>query len=467
VSYVLIKKEGLQWGAIFSTLLVACFARDFYLTVQFTQCAAALGAAGMVLFVYSLDNRFSSKKQIFLSFILIVWGYCMRTDALLMGMPFFACSILFFVRKIFDYKFQFGIIILIMFCGLWGANAINKVHYSTPEYQKYLEFQPYRVMLGDKDNYDEGAVYDEIEEDNLYGENFSLLKRWFFYDTKNFSTDSLKKITDKILKYTPPLKWSILPSAVLYRLDCSLIHPCCWVFFLICLVLLWNGGRRSLYVWGGLIVMIAMMSYLIYLMRLAYRVETGLWFYATVLAVPLLNGFRPISHRIFLSILGSLLFVFTVCFYFTGNLQRSISRGQLQKVPQLEATRNNYQEVFKYMDSLPNNTVFLMPMTTYWSFARYREFPYYAAPIGSWKRIVSFGFWTPYFPDVENCLRQYEIDNPMRDVVKENVIVISNDEILLDYLHRHYYENAKVDTLHNFGGVKFFKYSEGLNSDGL
>ena len=213
--------------------------------------------------------------------------------------------------------------------------------------------------------------------------------------------------------------------------------------------------------------MIAMMSYLIYLMRLVYRVETGLWFYATVLAVPLLNGFRPISHRIFLTILGSLLFAFTVCFYFTGSFQRSISRGQLQKVPPLETTRSIYQEVFNYMESLSDSTVFLMPMTMYWSFARYREPPYYAAPIGSWKRIISFGFWTPYFPDVENCLNQYGIENPMRDVVKENVIVISNDEILLDYLHRHYYENAKVDTFHNIGGVKFFKYSEGLNSDGL
>ena len=460
VSYVMIKKMGLQWGSIFSTLLIACFARDFYLTVQFTQCAAALGAAGMLLFLYALDSGFSHKKTIFFAFILAIWGYCMRSDAFLMGLPFFACAMLFFARKFFDHRYQFGLCVLIMFLGLWGAKSFNDVHYSSPEYQKFLEFQPHRVMLGDKDNYDKGAVYDEIKEDGLFGEDFSLAQNWIFYDSKIFSTDSVKRITDKIQKYTHPLNQFALPAAVLYRFDRSIAHPCCWVFCMVCLVLLLHGGKRSLYVWGVLVVMFMMMSYLIYLMRLVYRVETGLWFYATVLAIPLLNEFRPMSYRIFWMVLGPILCVFAIYFCFTGNYQRSISSGQLQKVPSLEASRNNYQKVFEYMDSLPDNTVFLMPMWTYWSFARYREPPYYSAPIGSWKRIVSFGFWTPYFPDVEESLRLYGIENPMCDVVKENVIVLSNDEILLDYLHRHYYENASVDTLRNIGGVKFFKYSE-------
>ena len=460
VSYVMIKKMGLQWGSIFSTLLIACFARDFYITVQFTQCAAALGAAGMLLFLYALDSDFSHKKTIFFAFILAIWGYCMRSDAFLMGLPFFACAMLFFARKFFDHRYQFGLCVLIMFLGLWGAKSFNDVHYSSPEYQKFLEFQPHRVMLGDKDNYDKGAVYDEIKEDGLFGEDFSLAQNWIFYDSKIFSTDSVKRITDKIQKYTHPLNQYALPAAVLYRFDRSIAHPCCWVFCMVCLVLLLHGGKRSLYVWGVLVVMFMMMSYLIYLMRLVYRVETGLWFYATVLAIPLLNEFRPMSYRIFWMVLGPILCVFAIYFCFTGNYQRSISSGQLQKVPSLEASRNNYQKVFEYMDSLPDNTVFLMPMWTYWSFARYREPPYYSAPIGSWKRIVSFGFWTPYFPDVEESLRLYGIENPMCDVVKENVIVLSNDEILLDYLHRHYYENASVDTLRNIGGVKFFKYSE-------
>jgi hypothetical protein len=126
---------------------------------------------------------------------------------------------------------------------------------------------------------------------------------------------------------------------------------------------------------------------------------------------------------------------------------------------------SGYSAVWDYMDSLPSNTVFVVPMNTYWSFAGYRGPLYRSEPIGSWKRIICIGFWTPYFPDVESSLKQYGVENPMRDVVKENVVVVANNEFLLDYLHRHYYENAKVDTLREIGPVKFFKYSDGLAGD--
>lgn len=66
ISYFIIKRIGTQWGAIILTLLVACFARDFYLTIQFTQCAVALSAAGMLIFLDCLDSGLSKKKNIFL-----------------------------------------------------------------------------------------------------------------------------------------------------------------------------------------------------------------------------------------------------------------------------------------------------------------------------------------------------------------------------------------------------------------
>lgn len=465
VSYVVIKKLGLQWGAMFSFLLVACFARDFYLTVQFTQCAAALGGAGLLLFIYCLDSGFSSKKQIFFAFVVIVWGYCMRTDAFFMGLPFFVCAMLFFIRKAFNFRYRFVLCVLIIFGGLWGAKTINEVHYSTPEYQKYMEFQPYRVMLGDKTNYDKSAVYDEVEEEGLVGEDYSLLTKWIFYDSQNFATDSLKRITNKIIKYTPPLEWSEMLFRAFYRFDCSIFHPCCWAFCLVSLVLLFWGCDRSLYVWGALAIMLVMMSYLVYLLRLVYRVEAGLWFYATILAIPLLENIHPISRRAFMMILSSFFVVYLVFFYLTGSYQRSTSRGDLMKVPRQEVLRKNYEIVFEYMDSLPKNTIFLTSMNAYRALAHYRNPLYFSEPIGSWKRVACLGFWTPYFPDVENSLKQYGVENPMRDVVKENVVVIAHDEILLDYLHRHYYENAKLDTLRDIGGVKFFKYSEMSQDD--
>lgn len=460
ISYFVIKRMGFQWGTFLSIMIVACFARDFYLTIQFTQCAAALGAAGMLVFLDTLDGGLQKKKNIVFAFILALWGYSMRTDAFLMGLPFFAFALLFFARKAYGCKYRFGLCVLILFCGLWGAKSLNASHYSSPEYVKYSRFQPHRVMLGDKANYNKGAVYDEIEETGIYGEDYSLLMSWNFYDTDIFSTDSLKRITDKILKYTPSIKWSVIPYSFLYHIETSILHPCCWAFCLTSLVLLFMGGKRSFYVYGAFVVMLAMIGYLIYLSRLLYRVETGFWIYATVLAVPLLKNVRPISCRTFYTIAVSLLIAYMGYFYLTRSYQRSPSSGRMLQVSHREKIGNNYREVFEYMDSFPDNTLFLVSMSVYQSFSQYRAPLYYSEPFGCWKNIVSLGFWTPYYPDVENSLKQYGVENPMRDVVKENVVVISYDEILLDYLHRHYYENAKVDTLRNIGNVKFFKYSK-------
>ena len=50
ISYVLLRKMGANWGTLLATLFTALFASDFYLVVQFTQCASILSAAGMLFF---------------------------------------------------------------------------------------------------------------------------------------------------------------------------------------------------------------------------------------------------------------------------------------------------------------------------------------------------------------------------------------------------------------------------------
>ena len=461
ISYIAIKKMGVRWGSIFSALLVACVARDFYLTVQFTMCAAVLGVAGMSLFLYGLDQNLKQKRLLSVAILLVIWGFCMRKEAFLMGVPFAAIAMLFFAKNILANKHRFLLCSVVLVLGLWGADSFNTVHYSAPEYKKFTEFQSPRVILGDKKNYDIDAVNDEIEESGLSVEDFALLTQWTFYDKEAFALDSLKQVTAIIGKYTHPLNWFTMPNKAVEWLDRSLSHPCFWLFFLVGLALLLSRGNRGLYVWGAMFVILALISYLVYLQRLVYRVESGLWLYATVCAIPLWKVSRSISFRKFIAILGIILVTYTAIMYNTGSLVRSATNGQLWNATLRQKTAPaRFKAAFEYMESLPNNTVFLASMGTYMFFSYYREPPYLSEPVGSWKRIIPLGYWTPYFPDVENSMSEYGIENPMRDAVKENVVVIGTDEFLLDFLQRHYYENATVDTLYNVDGVKFFKYSE-------
>ena len=60
-------------------------------------------------------------------------------------------------------------------------------------------------------------------------------------------------------------------------------------------------------------------------------------------------------------------------------------------------------------------------------------------------------------PEVKEALKDYGIVNPIKDVAKENVIVLDNST-LSDYLQHHYYDSVAVDTLKTFGEMTFSKY---------
>ena len=62
IGYVLLQRCGERWGIILATLFTAMFASDFYLVVQFTQCASILSAAGMLFFAYGVVSKKKSRR---------------------------------------------------------------------------------------------------------------------------------------------------------------------------------------------------------------------------------------------------------------------------------------------------------------------------------------------------------------------------------------------------------------------
>jgi hypothetical protein len=78
-------------------------------------------------------------------------------------------------------------------------------------------------------------------------------------------------------------------------------------------------------------------------------------------------------------------------------------------------------------------------------------------PTGIYRNTVSFGYWTPYLPEVTAALKDFGVDNPIKDVVHDNIIVL-NEPYLADFLQRHYYDSVAVDTLKEIGEMTFLKY---------
>ena len=458
ISFVLLKKMGARWGALLSLLFVLFFARDFYLTAQFTQCAALLGAAGMLLFVYGI-NAENKKRYLLGGIILIAWGVVMRKDAVLMGMLFFACALLVQIKAGLRNKILLAASLLALYVGVCGLDKFNQLHYASPEYQNYISFQSPRATLGDKTNYQKDMVCDELEERNFLCEDYLLLNRWTFYDTEVFSIDTLRSIAKVVNKYSYPMQWRTMPKAVLDWLNLSLDKPGLWAFLIFSIILFVSKGGNTRYAWGTLLIMLSLMAYLLYMQRLVYRVESGLWLYATVLSIPFIGPFRPMSIKTFYAAISLIVIGAVSLFAYNGTLIRSTRNGNLWNV----AKRAKYisserKDLFEYIQSAPENTIFFTNMNTYMTLSNYRNPPYLSESIGSWKKIAPLGYWTPYFPDLAHHLNNVGIKNPIRDLVLDNAFVI-NEDGLIDFLQNHYYDSVDVQVVRKFDDVKILKYS--------
>ena len=482
IGYVLLQRCGERWGIILATLFTAMFASDFYLVVQFTQCASILSAAGMLFFAYGLVSKKKaedccasqrqacnntlkqffltlSKMQPYLPFILgvflMLWGSVMRWQAFLMGMPFFCLGMFFILKECWRRKCQVIVGLAVLFSAAFAMHHWDRNLYKAPEFAEFIKFQGPRVTFGDGGNYNQNAVYEDAEELGLSGKDYHILTQWTFYDTEVFSADSLKRYSDIVSVYRDKNIPEQIPRNLLNSLGHSLNTPVFWTWFILCLLVYATRPKKFLYLWASLVLILGLMAYLLDMGRLVYRVESGFWLYAAVLAVPLFGKFkREIPHQLVYITLFAIAAINLYSYATSGKMVRDPNSGQERTLAIEDST--NYKQVFNYIDSQPHK-MFLLSMNAFMRFSHHRNPPYLAEPIGIYRNTVSFGYWTPYLPEVTEALADYGITNPIKDVVHDNVIVL-NEPHLADFLQRHYYDSVAVDTLKSIGEMTFFKY---------
>lgn len=453
IGYVLLRKCGERWGLLLAMLFTAMFASDFYLVLQFTQCASILSAAGMLLFAHGLGDR--KYQPVALGVFLLLWGSVMRWQAFLMGMPFFCVGLLFNLKQCWKYKWVTAAGLAVMFAGAYAMHHFDASLYKNAEYAPYVDIQGPRAALGDGSNYNQNAVYEDLEEMGKSGIDYHMLTNWTFYDTETFAADSMRAIVDVIGQYRDKIERGDIPRLLLNALGHSLRSPLFWTWFFFCLLIGATDRKKFLYLWASLAVILYLMSMLLAMNRLVYRVESGFWLYAAVLAVPQWGRFRyELPRRLVVTAVAVIALVNVFCYATSGEIVRDPTSGKSRTITIEDST--DYDQVFAYIDSQPDK-MFLLSMNAYMRFSHHKNPPYLAEPIGSYRRTVSLGYWTPYLPEITRTLAEFGITNPMKDVVHDNVIVI-NEGKLANFLQRHYYDSVAVDTLKVIGEMEFFKY---------
>lgn len=456
-TYFMLRQIEGRLGIVLSVFLLACLTPDFYLELSFTQCATAATAAGILLLYFG--NSEHRWQYLLIAIPFLVAGIVFRKEGFLLGIPFAVALLAWHFWK--TRKVWMATLAVLAFAAgaYFALQSFNRGLFNdNRECAYYLAYQGPRSLLGDGAFYDSEAIYDELEERGLHGQDFRVLERWVFYDTEAFSLDSLKPIVDVVYRNRYELNKAKMPVALLYAVANSFLHTNAWCWVVLCLLLFFATPKRAgWYAWGSLALISLCLTYLLMQNRVVYHVESGIWLYAVICAIPFVRlkgdefGVNARKLLCLLMAMAALSFVFAL------STQRNEETDHLLfGSPKMPA---EWREFLQYAGERPND-VFLLHFNPYKALAIYKDPAYRAAAPGSWGNIVPIGYWNINLPGMKRELEKRGVTNPLRDIVKGNVYVMSGGAgIKLEYYYKsHYQKEFAIDTVQKFGHYNLLKY---------
>ena len=459
-AYFIICRLGSKFGFAISAVLLAAFTPDFYFQLSFTQCATIYTAAGIVSFVFGVSE---GKKRFFVvGGLFLLAGSIMRFEGMLLGLPFFVLLLLvqFYEKR----RITLFVIasLCVTFATIWGVKQYDRSLYAEGEYKYYADYQPVRAYFGDGAFYDKESSFDELEERGMSGMDFYQLKGWMFYDTEVFQLDSLLPIVDVAQNnlYKPNPKRMV--ATFFLSISNALMRCSGWCWVLVCVLLMLSPSKKSsIYPWGSMCLIAVCIGYLLLINRLVFHVESGVWLYAVVSAIPFMDKTVFLENKAVLKnekifLFGTALLVLVFSYVGVSNQESMKKHLSLIEIPEMP---KQWSDFLNYADAHKDD-VFLLSFDRYKELGSFKNPAYKSIEPGSWNNVFSWGYWNIHLPAMKSELKKRGVDNPVRDIVHDNVYVLENPngpELDLFY-SLHYHKPVVVDTVQKFGTLKLFKY---------
>lgn len=458
-TYFIIRRLGNKYGMVISAILLASFTPDFYFQLSFTQCATAYTAAGFVAVIFGIVEK---RKMFFvLGGCFVLAGSIMRFEGFLLGIPFLGVLLV----ALFYEKRRVSLLavaaLCLMIASIWGIQKFDRSLYSDGEYKYYADYQPIRAYFGDGAFYDKESTYDELEERGMSGLDFYLLKAWVFYDTDVFKIDSLKPIKDIAQNnlYKPNPQRMLV--AFCLALSNAFIRGGGWCWALFCVLLMLSSSKKAnFYPWMSLGLVAVCIGYLLLVNRLVYHVESGIWLYAVASAIPFMQGnvfketFFAQKEKLLL-VCVSLLVAF---FAYIGVSNQAVLKTTLSLIETPKMSKD-WSDFLSYAKE-HSNDVFLLSFEKYKELGSIKNPAYKAVEPGSWSNIFSWGYWNIHLPGMKEELRKRGVENPIHDIVHDNVYVVENagDSFLSSFYPLHYQDSLRIEKVRSFGALNLLKY---------
>lgn len=460
LSYFVIQRMNNKWGLALSVLILAALTPDFYFQLSFTQCATAYTAAGIVSFSFGLSEE--KKKFLVLGGLFLLTGSIMRFEGFLIGLPIFSLLLVIQMYERKRIRLAAVVALCLSFISIWGVKEYDQSLYSEGEYKYYADYQPIRAFFGDGAFYDKESTFDELEERGMSGLDFNLLKAWVFYDTEVFQIDSLKPIKDVAQNNLYKPNPQRVVAAFFLSISNALMRCSGWCWVLLCVMLMFSSSRKAnVYPWVSLGFIALCIGYLLLVNRLVYHVESGVWLYAVVSAIPFMSKemFYPkaelAKHEKFV-LLGVLILSVTFAYIGISNQGSLKKKFSLIETPEMTKDWSGFVNYAK----THQDDVFLLSFEQYKALGTIKNPAYKAIEPGSWNNIFSWGYWNIHLPGMREELLKRGVNNPLHDIVYENVYVLEDrgEPFLFAYYPLHYRDSLHVDTVQTFGELLLLKY---------
>jgi len=466
ITWVLLKRFRLFPALVMTALIFGAIGTDAYLSMNFSKPAAVATVGGMALILCAMENEKPSIVTIVCGVVLGLMGYVWRFE------EFGICALItagvcivpvyekLFEQRGVEIKQRLGSALryLVPFV-LLAASAValllvNTWAWNRPSHAEYTEFDMTRSLLIDfyiPDYAEMPEVYDELEMD----ENFVyMMKKWSFYDTEKFTKENMDKLI--------AVRDEFVPRKTLGECLGVFLNECLGGFLVerpigafVFMLALWLAcGKRGFKHWLSLAYM-AGMFFVIYMFMiwseryLANRVDIGL-FLALALGLSFLISPEKLKSE-------KLLLVAVLCLSLFISNRASRSQCIYNEHNTIEDKSTDKAAIERVLED--DEHLYFVKV---WSIDHEMYGPLECAPAGYADRLVHIGGWSMHHPVIESILKEYNVENPYRDIVNHDGCYIIDEDIerTVAYISKYYYPDARATLIEPLSGetnLKIYK----------
>ena len=454
ISYVILdNKPSDKKRYICLGLFYVFFAYECYVNIQFTKTGGIAAIAGLALIVRNVTKEKISYPQIVFGFVFSVIGSMIRFNSFMIALS--AAGAFYLVYLYFKRPNLKRIVIISVILAAAGAFSLGLRLYDTYVYEHtdgwdtYREYNLERAKFLDRpmpafsENRD---LYDSLD---ISANDIFLFSHWTF-DDPDFCTLELMEEVDEekkspsISSYPGILVKKILPGYLKYSFMIGLI--------LISLFVIYQEKRNLLLLIPASFAMLFYNIVFITIERyLVRRVDLVIVVSLFVMFCLFLNE-REEEEKIKPSF-----FVFLVAASLTLNIG-TITTDVTSKDREMTEEKQEYRDLYDRMYEDEEHIYLTQTLSD-------KAYPIYqltdSYPEGYYANTYWLGEWLTRSPIYNEILDEYDLSNPFRDAVDNEVVyMVSNDfymSRLLRYVKEHYCPTVEAEVVETTGELIVFR----------